>query len=112
MYLCAVGPLYQVVVPVQPAPHVGKLRLDGFPASDAARRPRPYSLGLHTQEASGSGRNIKHGCGMESVENVGEFTCWVSVGVLLLGILGVLWAPFAAAICAFVARIRRVNGPC
>ena len=45
---------------------------------------------------------------MEAVENVGEFVLWVEVGVLLLGVLGVLWAPFAAAICALVARIRKL----
>ena len=45
---------------------------------------------------------------MESVENVGEFVLWVEVGVLLLGVLGVLWAPLAAAICALVARSRKL----
>ena len=44
---------------------------------------------------------------MNSIENAGESIFWVSVGVLLLGIAGLLWAPFGAAICAVVARINK-----
>ena len=32
----------------------------------------------------------------------------MSVGVLLLGIVGLLWAPFAAAICTGVSRIKKL----
>ena len=42
------------------------------------------------------------------VLKLGELMLWVAVAVALLGVIGLLWAPVAAASCAFVARARKL----
>ncbi len=47
---------------------------------------------------------------MDNLENIGEVFFWVPLSVLLLAVLGLLWAPAAALICILVARFRRLDG--
>ncbi len=47
---------------------------------------------------------------MEHIISVGEFFFWIPVSILLLSILGLLWAPVAALTCLLVARFRRLHG--
>ena len=47
---------------------------------------------------------------LDNMESIGEVFFWVPVYVLLLAVLGLLWAPAAALICALVARFRKLGG--
>ena len=47
---------------------------------------------------------------MEHIESTGEVFFWIPVAVLLLSILGLLWAPVAALTCLLVARLRKLDG--
>jgi len=47
---------------------------------------------------------------MEHIDSIGEVFFWIPVTVLLLTILGLLWAPVAALTCLLVARLRKLHG--
>ena len=47
---------------------------------------------------------------IQNIENVGEMLFWIPVGVLLLAVMGLLWALPAALICTLVARLRKLDG--
>ena len=47
---------------------------------------------------------------MGNLESIGEVFLWIPVSVLLLALLGLLWAPVAALICVLVARFRKLDG--
>ena len=43
---------------------------------------------------------------MDTLAPIGELAAWVAMGIIAPVLLGLLWAPFAAGICALVARVR------
>ena len=47
---------------------------------------------------------------MDSFGSVGTFLFWIPVCVLLLAVLGSVWAPAAALTCVLAARFRKLTG--
>ena len=49
---------------------------------------------------------------MDTIFRILELSAWVAFGIIAPVLLGLLWAPFAAGICALVARVRALpQGP-
>ena len=47
---------------------------------------------------------------VNSLESIGAISFWIPVAVVLLAVLGLLWAPPAALTCMLAARFRKLEG--
>ena len=58
----------------------------------------------------GSGLNVVDQPLVNSLESIGAISFWIPVAVVLLAVLGLLWAPPAALTCMLAARFRKLEG--